>query len=478
MKASETSIRIHPVRRHPLAVGLAALCAAAAPFTVDAGTVTAVPYPAALVHARAVAARLGVDWPSGRSPSTAPPVTNCNDSGPGSLRDAVDNAADDDIIDLTQLTCSHITLTTGAILVGQDHLFIVGPGRNKLAIDGGGIQSSGVFRQLGSGGLYLSDMTIENGWKYGTTADARGGCVYSLGNLVLSDSTVSDCFSTATAFPYASVGGAIYTYGSTTLLNSRIIGSTADSNDYATGGGIFALGGLTSFYSQISGNRAIGINSWGGGVFARGGSYVAYTEISGNYALNEGGAAFEDNYGVPSVMRDSTVSGNTAGSKVGGVDSRAKISIYNSTIAFNQSYYWTDGAGGFWAAGLEVNNGGSLLYSSIVSNNTIPGVGTPGDIMDLSGPVAGIGGADDIIMEFNIGVPASSDHGDPGLLPLGYNGGPTRTQIPTAVEALYGDNVANLIWDQRGPGFPRVTDGITIGAYQPNPDVIFLNGFD
>ncbi|MFO1505899.1 MAG: hypothetical protein U1F23_02270 [Lysobacterales bacterium] len=427
---------------------------------------------------QALTARREPGQPTSRSPSTAPPVTNCNDSGTGSLRDAITNAADNDIIDMTHLTCSRITLTTGAFLIGVDHLFIVGPGRNDLTIDGGGIQGIGVFDDFGSGRLYLSDMTIENGWKYETTTDAKGGCIYSAGNLVLGDSSVNNCFSTAETFPYASVGGAIYTHGSTTLLYSRITNSTAESNDYATGGGIFAYGGLTSFNSQVSGNRALGTNSWGGGVFARGGSYVAYTEISGNYARNEGGAAFEDNYGVPSVMRDSTVSGNTAGSKVGGVDSRAKISIYNSTIAFNQSYYWTDGAGDFWAAGLEVNNGGSLLYSSIVSNNTIPGVGTPGDIMDLSGPVAGIGGADDIIMEFNIGVPASSDHGDPGLLPLGYNGGPTRTQIPTAVEALYGDNVANLIWDQRGPGFPRVTDGITIGAYQPNPDVIFLNGFD
>ena len=45
-------------------------------------------------------------------------VDNCNDAGAGSLRDAVDNAADGDTIDLTQLACSTISLSTGAILIG------------------------------------------------------------------------------------------------------------------------------------------------------------------------------------------------------------------------------------------------------------------------------------------------------------------------------------------------------------------------
>ncbi len=58
--------------------------------------------------------------------ASAPPHTlvvgNCEDSGAGSLRDAVDHAADGDTIDLTQLACSSISLTTGAILVGVEGL--------------------------------------------------------------------------------------------------------------------------------------------------------------------------------------------------------------------------------------------------------------------------------------------------------------------------------------------------------------------
>src|ERR1700712_2237482 len=43
-------------------------------------------------------------------------VTNCNDSGIGSLRQAYANAADNQVIDLSQLVCSRITFTPGALV--------------------------------------------------------------------------------------------------------------------------------------------------------------------------------------------------------------------------------------------------------------------------------------------------------------------------------------------------------------------------
>ena len=42
-------------------------------------------------------------------------VTSCADSGPGSLRDAVQGDTSGAPIDLSHLSCSTITLTTGAI---------------------------------------------------------------------------------------------------------------------------------------------------------------------------------------------------------------------------------------------------------------------------------------------------------------------------------------------------------------------------
>ncbi len=49
-------------------------------------------------------------------------VSNCNDHGSGSLREAIENAVSGDTIDLTSMGCSEITLTTGALVVLQDRL--------------------------------------------------------------------------------------------------------------------------------------------------------------------------------------------------------------------------------------------------------------------------------------------------------------------------------------------------------------------
>ena len=66
----------------------------------------------------------------------APPVTNCADSGTGSLRASIAAAASGETIDLSSLACSTITLTSGAIAIAQNGLTIVGPGEHQLTIDG------------------------------------------------------------------------------------------------------------------------------------------------------------------------------------------------------------------------------------------------------------------------------------------------------------------------------------------------------
>jgi hypothetical protein len=61
--------------------------------------------------------------------------------------------------------------------------------------------------------------------------------------------------------------------------------------------------------------------------------------------------------------------------------------------------------------------------------------------------------------------------GDPRLGPLQDNGGPTLTHAPLPGSPLLsaGDNgsAAGLEFDQRGPGFPRILDGVVdIGAVE------------
>src|SRR5664280_1967901 len=62
-------------------------------------------------------------------------VTNTNDTGAGSLRDALAGAADADTIDLS--IAGTILLTNGELVV-TNNINIVGPGPAALLIDGNG----------------------------------------------------------------------------------------------------------------------------------------------------------------------------------------------------------------------------------------------------------------------------------------------------------------------------------------------------
>jgi hypothetical protein len=106
-------------------------------------------------------------------------VTNCEDDGPGSLRAAAREASAGDFVDLTQLPCSTISLSSGAIAIA-DALTLTGPGRDLLTIDGQ--NESLVFVEAqATATLAIAGMTIENGY----IANGYGGCVYSAGSVEL-----------------------------------------------------------------------------------------------------------------------------------------------------------------------------------------------------------------------------------------------------------------------------------------------------
>ena len=60
-------------------------------------------------------------------------VTNTNDSGPGSLRQALADAIDGDTV--TFAVTGTITLTSGGLVIDKD-VTISGPGADQLSIDG------------------------------------------------------------------------------------------------------------------------------------------------------------------------------------------------------------------------------------------------------------------------------------------------------------------------------------------------------
>src|SRR5689334_20494908 len=86
-------------------------------------------------------------------------VTNLDDSGPGSLRQAIAAAQPGDTITFDpSLAGGAITLTSGKLVVDKD-LVITGPGPAQLAISGN--QSSTVF-EVGTGNILgLLTVTIQ-----------------------------------------------------------------------------------------------------------------------------------------------------------------------------------------------------------------------------------------------------------------------------------------------------------------------------
>jgi len=437
-------------RSRPLAACIALAAGGAA---LAADTATSFPSPAG--HARF---RPGV-----RPPAGAIPVTTCDDAGPGSLRDAIAAAASGDTIDLTQLDCSTITLTSGAIGVSQDDLSLIGPGATLLAIDGGG--QSSIMRHSGAGTLSFDGLTLTHGrfaQYYG-----HGGCVFSPANIALYHSVVSDCVVTG---GFAR-GGAIFAVHDLTIVDSVIFGNMADGGNLDASGGGFLVGGyLRVVDSTISDNVALtapapdGTFSVGGGADTFGDVMIVGSTISGNHAKNVAGIVFEAHGTPTAVMIDSTVSGNipTENGPFGGVYSGVPLSVYNSTIAFN--------------AGIGLVSGYAvLLESTIIADNVTF------DFRLFTG--GSVSGANNLINVAPV-VPPDTIRDCALLQPLADNGGPTLTHalIGTSPAIDAGNNALALANDQRGDGFARVVGAnADIGAFEWQggiDDPIFTNGFD
>lgn len=174
-------------------------------------------------------------------------VTNCDDSGPGSLRDAVATAADPGFVDLGSVACSTITLTTGAIEVPVGTLYLEGLDADKVTMDGNG--NDRVFDHTGTGNLVVFGLTLRNG-----QAVDRGGCIHSRGNVFLYSSYLHDCTATGSTDAF---GGAVDAGNDVRLGKSRLSGNRAVAGSgYAYGGGIYAHHDANIVDSTIAGNDA------------------------------------------------------------------------------------------------------------------------------------------------------------------------------------------------------------------------------
>jgi len=400
-------------------------------------------------------------------------VSNCNDSGSGSLRNAAAIALDDDVIDLRGLACSRILLTSGPIIFNQFTVTLQGPGNSKLAIDGGG--RSAVLRHhlLGTGAsgrlIRIRDLTVRWGF-IDDPVRAMGACVFSGGSVELIRVHVHHCIARGAN---GISGAGVNAQRNLRLIQSKVFSNRAvpgSPNAVSYGGGVSGGWTLLLDRSQVSHNEA---------QFAGGGISADLTARYSTVSYNIGGGmqmangfverstfAYNDGYGLQ--IRNGHVENSTFSSNLGpGVwvegGQNPGSSLWQNTIAYNKMPRIE---GECLLGGLAMGNAYSQLRGNLVAHNTCDGI--PLDFTRRYTQFF-IPTSRNLIMYAAGAVPPDTLNADPRLLPLANNGGPTLTHALAADSPALnrGSSADAGPYDQRGVGFLRVVCSFAdIGAFE------------
>jgi len=426
----------------------------------------------------------------GNRPATTITVTNGNDSGPGSLRQALADANDGDTINFDP-SVGTVTLTTAELPISKS--ITVSGAPQMVTVARSSQTQFRIFHVMPGQTVTIEDLHITGG--YVDVAPYGGGVLNDHANL-----TISNCSLTTNTSTY---GGAISSDGSGSNATLAVLSSGISSNhaDFA-GGGIYnnVSGGIATVSvtnSTVSRNGAAYNDipfggGEGGGVYNGGGIMtITNSTVSDNYAglpgpnFPTGTGGGISNYGTLAIT-NSTISGNICYRFAGGIYNNGALTIDNSTVSGNSAEGQHDGVpwghgGGIVGQVTFTNSTLSNNYSNL-SAGGIEGSGAIGNTILNSNSWANITGS-----MTSLGYNISSDDGggnltgpgdqintDPMIGPLQNNGGPTLTHalLPGSPTINAGDpNFAPPpFYDQRGSPFVRVFNGrIDIGSFEVQP---------
>ena len=302
-------------------------------------------------------------------------VTNLNDSGAGSLRQAIEDAnlfeGTDTITFDPSLQGETITLTSGDLVI-TDSVNIEGLGDEQLAVSGN--NNSRIFTIDDGNENALIDVTISGLTIFdGLAADESdedfsdddGGGIFNQENLTINDSTVSG---NSADF----IGGGISSNSSLIINDSKIINNEAQ----VSAGGIYSSNNLEISNSEVSRNSAANLspNKVGlpigsaGGITSNGNTIITSTAITNNSGDTAGGIEvigsnlFSD---ITTEITDSLISGNTSISSGAGI-SLYGGTIYNSTISNNNS----SGSYSYGGGIIKSGEGNLKIVQSTISSNS------------------------------------------------------------------------------------------------------------
>jgi hypothetical protein len=341
-------------------------------------------------------------------------VTNTNDSGSGSFRQALSDAAPNDTIDfnLTNCPCTIPVLSTGFEITKS--LTIVGPGANQLAFDGSNISDMNrrlMFRILSGNTVVIDGLTITNAMGLSSGGIANDGDL-TLKNSVISRNSLGAYGGVSNFGTIKIVNSSIFLNGSISIGGLRnqgqatVINSTISFNASSEGGGIYNSGALLVTNSTITGNSVCqgSPSCTGGGIKNVGGSVT----LNNNIVANN----FRDNSTIPNDI-DGVIT-NAAHNLIGDAGSSGGI-----THGVNGNIVGNNGSG-------TIN-----INSVLVTTPTNNGGPTPTHALVAGSPAINAGSS-----------------------------------------ALAMDGATVLMTDQRGPGFPRLVGAaVDMGSFEEqNPD--------
>jgi MBG domain (YGX type)/MBG domain len=265
-------------------------------------------------------------------------VTNNNDSGAGSLRQAVQDVVAENFITFASNVTGVITLTNGQISITKG-MNILGPGANVLTVSG---VTNNRMLSVTNSTVHLSGLTFANG-----NISANGGAIFqSSGTLWINQCVFSNNLCTGT-----SAGGAIFVNaGTLSISNSTFVANrTLDGN----GGAIYnpGSGAITIVNSTFC--RNVATNSF----FLPGGGAIAYATAAGSSL----------------TLLSCTIVSNSA-AQGGGIfkTTTATGSIKNSIIANNAAPTGPDLSGSNYTSGgfnLIGKSNGSTGFTNTLAND-------------------------------------------------------------------------------------------------------------
>lgn len=402
-------------------------------------------------------------------------VTNTNDSGAGSLRQAILNAnaaAGDDTITFAPGLTGVIQLA-GALPDLASNIHIQGPGAGVLSVRGEGTADPyRIFLAAANQTITISGLTIVNGYDTnvgggiandhallivrdcvltGNGAGNGGGGLYNNGEVSLGKLTVENCTFSQNAA--VNGGGALYNDGYTGDAQTTLTNCTFTKNTAGAGGAIFSSGGGNG---STSGSAMLTVM---GCTFTR------------NIATENGGAIYSNGpQGTATLgIANSTFYNNDASSQGGaifnaGIGGLATATVKSCTFNVNNASF---GGSAIWSSGLAT--------SMVQLSNNIFGVGVRGITLADDGNGSLVSQGYNLASDSGGGyLTATGDQINLAALklgPLANNGGPTQTikLLPGGPAINAGDPAYTgpLQTDQRGTGFARVQGGrLDIGAFE------------